>query len=385
MHPAQTKDIAAGRRWGKTVLGGVAVSNVLRQHGHSAWVVPTYKNGRALWRWLRTTFGPLAAAKVVDISESERVITTHMGGFFGMYSGDNIDAIRSEWFNLVVEDEAARLKDGADADAIDPTLADAGGQKLRISTPKGLNWWYAECMRRSDEHAFFHAPTASNPLPNIRRAADLARGRVPERTYRQEWLAEFVTDGAYFQNVDACAVLTVPDRPEQHAGHTIAAGLDWGLTSDYTVLTVICRECSRVVDWWRSTGGEYIGQRERIKALYHLWNVRDLLPERNSMGQPNIEMLRADGISVALGPDNNYGWFMTASNKPALIERLALALEHGEVQVPREYAAELRAFEVKTRDAGHTAYSAPDGMHDDCVVSLALAWHAASTGAQVWI
>ena len=50
-HPAKVKVLACGRRWGKTVLGGRIVMETLRQHGRAAWIAPTYKNTRPLWRW----------------------------------------------------------------------------------------------------------------------------------------------------------------------------------------------------------------------------------------------------------------------------------------------------------------------------------------------
>ena len=50
-----------GRRWGKTVLGGTVCGNALAQHGRVAWIAPTYKNTRPMWRWLL-----LATAADVD-------------------------------------------------------------------------------------------------------------------------------------------------------------------------------------------------------------------------------------------------------------------------------------------------------------------------------
>jgi hypothetical protein len=193
-----------GRRWGKTVLGGTLVLNTLRQHGKAAWIVPSYKNGRSLWRYVQSVCAPLAQAKLMDISKSERMITTHLGGMLGIYSADNIDAIRGEWFHLAVLDEAARITEEARNDAIMPTLADAGGCELDISSPKGMNWFYTEWQRGQDDGATvksWRAPTSANPSPQIKRAAELAKERVPARTYDQEWDAQFLADGNYFQNV----------------------------------------------------------------------------------------------------------------------------------------------------------------------------------------
>lgn len=350
--------------------------NVLRQHGKCAWLVPTYKNGRSLWRWAQRVTAPLAQAHVLDVSKSERVIETNLGGFFGIFSADNIDSIRSEDFDLVVADEAARIEGEAYIDAVIPTLADRDGDEVKITTPKGLNWFYKECQKAKDDGnqaAFFHAPTSANPNPNIKRAFELAKDRVPERTYKQEWLAEFVEDGSFFQNVDRVAVVEVPCSVEGHGEHAKVMGVDWGKQNDFTVITVACKECNQVVDWLRFNKIDYHYQREQLVNMVKRWGVASILAESNSIGEPNIEELRRAGLPIR-------GFATTAASKPTLIEAFGLALQNG-FKVPKPAADELRSFEVETRSNGYPKYSAPEGLHDDWVISLALCERAKTRGA----
>lgn len=229
-----------GRRWGKSVLGGVLTMNVLRQHGRAAWVVPSYKNGRGLWRWAQSIAGPMRRS--FDISKAERTITTHRGGFFGIYSADNADAIRGEWFHLVVLDEAARIAEEDWTDAIQPTLADADGDAILISTPKGRNWFWQEWQRgnRGDPQqiAAWHAPTAANPSPRIQKAAELAKTRVPRVTYEQEWMAQFVEDGLTLFAIDDIdhAATNAPDLHAAIPGHQHITTVDVGRRRDATVI-----------------------------------------------------------------------------------------------------------------------------------------------------
>ncbi len=386
--------------------------------------MPNYKNGRSLWRYVQAVCAPLAKGGLMDISKSERVITTPRGGFLGLYSADNIDAIRGEWFHLVVNDEAARISEEAHDDAIMPTLADADGQEINISTPKGLNWFYSRWVTGRDNMrhpqgaqgsvAAFQAPTRDNPSPQIQRAAALAKERVPARTYEQEWLAEFVADGNYFQNVEACCVLAAPDRPDDHLGHAIGLGLDWGKTEDFTAGTFGCRECDRAVDWFHLNTYDYILQRKAVRQAYDKWTYSTcqargcgwsswgrheacprstahkvewqgprVMPERNSIGEPNIELLREDGLRVEVGPDGKPGFQTTGTTKPTLIELLALALQRGK-KYPKVYREEFVAYEVKTNANGHPTFSAPEGGHDDRVISAALENYLAVTGVQIW-
>jgi hypothetical protein len=60
---------------------------------------------------------------------------------------------------------------------------------------------------------------------------------------------------------------------------------------------------------------------------------------------------------------------------------LALAFERGDLRIINDpvLVAELQAYEMERLPSGLIRYTAPDGLHDDCVIGLALAWHGAAT------
>lgn len=367
--------LAMGRRWGKTVLGGSVSLATAAQGGRVAWIVPTYRNGRPLWRWAEAAVSGLRKARRVTTNKSERLIEFDNGGFLGIYSADSEDSIRGEWFHLAIVDEAARVPETTWTDAIQPALADVNGEAILISTPKGRNWFWVEWQRgleQSREVASFTAPSSANPSPQIKRAAELARDRVPERTYRQEWLAEFLEgEGAVFRNIPAC--LHAPaTTPEQHQGHRIVAGLDWAKMNDYTATSIVCATCKQEVARDRFNQIDFHFQRRRLAALFEEWNVAQIIGEANSIGEPNIEELRRAGLPIE-------GFQTTATSKPPLIESLALALEKEECQWQPDqiWAGELEAYEIKvSATTGRPSYSAPEGLHDDTVIARALAWYA---------
>ena len=121
---------------------------------------------------------------------------------------------------------------------------------------------------------------------------------------------------------------------------------------------------------------DYSMQRGFIIETLKKWQGVQLLPERNSMGAPNIEELARD-VVIANGMDNAKGFNTTASSKSELIMKLALALQKQEIKLPKEYADELRAYEVEMSTA-NPKFSAPSGQHDDRVIAAALAWWCAS-------
>ena len=70
-----------------------------------------------------------------------------------------------------------------------------------------------------------------------------------------------------------------------------------------------------------------------------------------------------------------YAWTATNASKAAVIQALGLAIEQGSItllddQVQR---GELMAFESSVTVTGMVRYSAPQGLHDDTVIALALA------------
>jgi hypothetical protein len=364
--------------------------------GLVAWVVPTYKNARPLWRFIEqhaTGYGDLRRAEM-----SAQFNTGHVT----VYTADNDIALRGEAFDLVVIDEAAQIREETYNDVIIPTLADRDGRIMLISTPKGMNWFHREWVdgkdKMSAEIASFHAPTNGNPASNIQAAfakikARTEAGLYPLRSFQQEWLAEFVADGSYFQNIEACCVIENPDQPADHPGHTFGMGIDWGQSSDYTVGTVGCRECDRVVDWFRFNGLSYPVQRARIIEYVKRWPDCRVLPERNSIGQPNIDDLRLvewsnehggkEFVQIALGPDGQYGFNTSATTKPMMIEQLYLALQRGK-KYPKEYADEFRAYEVTMRANGAPSFSAPSGQKDDRVISAALENYLSMSALQIF-
>jgi hypothetical protein len=80
--------------------------------------------------------------------------------------------------------------------------------------------------------------------------------------------------------------------------------------------------------------------------------------------------------ALSLGGHRNIeGYVFTSRSKQQLMEGLAVAIQQREVGYPDgPLVVELEAFEYKYTRAG-VKYSAPEGMHDDGVCALALAWH----------
>jgi hypothetical protein len=202
-----------------------------------------------------------------------------------------------------------------------------------------------------------------------------ARLDITDLAFAQEYAAEFVSwAGQVFRRITDAIVAPLPE-------HTPAAiiGVDWGRTNDYTVFTALSKE-GYVLEIERFRGVEYSLQRARLRAL---WERRGghahIIAEQNNMGGPVIEQLQRDGLPVI-------SFLTTNATKSAIVEALALAFERGTIRIPNDpvLIGELQAFEAKPLPSGLMRYAAPDGMHDDCVISLAIGWSGIAGAGDSW-
>lgn len=326
-----------------------------------------------------------ALGGIAMFNESRMMATLPTGGTLLYRSLDRPENLRGKTAAGVVIDEAAEAQPEGWYEVLRPMLIDTGGWAFFIYTPKGRNWIWQEWQRALDrsDTALFHAPTygveitgaglvrkphpLENPFLHFDEIKSLYES-MPVRSFQQEILAEFVDDGGgVFRNVRRAVRATPQTKPID--GHTYVAGLDWALTTDYTVLTIVDATAKEVAFTARFNGVEYALQRQRIMADCQRFGVMTVIAEENAMGKPNNDMLRRDGLKVR-------DFTTTAGTKSEIIENLAAAFDHDEIAIPNDplLIGELEAYEQERRQSGSMKYGAPQGMHDDMVMSLALAW-----------
>lgn len=331
-----------------------------------AWVVPTYRNARPLWRFVEKFAGGSAELHRAEMTAR---FPQWGEGWLGIYTADNDVGLRGEAFDLVVIDEAAQIRPETWGDVIMPTLADRDGRAILISTPKGKNWFWQEWIKADGLTAkSWNAPSNANPMPNIQSAYDMARTRVSARTFAQEWDAQFIDDGGgVFRDVTKAA--TAPPQPHAQPGHAYAIGADWGRTNDATVFVVVDVTTRTACFIDRMEGTPYGVQLTRLRALWERFGRPPIIAELNSMGGPQVENAQRAGLPVQ-------GLTTTNASKAQWIDALALAFEQNAIGIipDKTLLTELQAFESVRLPSGMVRYSAPAGLHDDTVMALALAW-----------
>lgn len=178
-------------------------------------------------------------------------------------------------------------------------------------------------------------------------------------------------------NVFTAPILDAPIESHRHV-----AGLDFGQTNDYTVCSVLDADTFEQRAILRINRLSWADMRARVSELCDKWNVTTLVAEKNSIGSTNIEALRGE-----INPRIGLSAFNTdMQSKPRIITGLRAAIAEGGLKLLPDDAQrrELNAFQAKQTPGGHWQYSAPDGEHDDTVIALALAVHAARSGS-FWV
>lgn len=382
--------IAAGRRWRKTTLFMAAVCEACMAGQQIVWGAPVFDQVFTGWLELKK-----AAHEVAHFNQSRMTAEFPTGGRVIFRSLDNPDNARSKTADGLVIDEAADVADEAWYEVLRPMLMDTGGWAWIGGTPKGRNWFWREFMaaRDRDDSTARQAPTLGavitphglvrqpHPLenPNIEFSELLQMYRtMPERTFRQEILAEFIEDaGGVFRGVLDAAIAPYPAEPRPG---TYVMGVDWGREHDFTVCVVMDTASRQVVDLDRFNQIGWGLQRGRLSAMATKWNPTVIVAEQNSIGAPNIEELQRSGLPVR-------GFVTTNETKSEIIEALVLSIETRAISYPNDatLVAELQAYEMERLPSGRIRYGAPAGVHDDCVMALALAnWASGQQQAPIY-
>ena len=372
---ARFKVLSAGRRWGKTRLGVNECLDAASKGGRAWWVSPSYKTSEVGWRPLRQIARKIPGAEIRLV---DRVVNFPGGGFVAVRSADNPDSLRGEGLDYVVMDECAFMQREAWTEAIRPALSDRLGKALFISTPKGRNWFWEAYQRGVREEEGWQAwtfPTSSNPYIEPAEI-EAAKRDLPEIIFRQEYLAEFIDDaGGVFRRVQEAAVL---EPKEYEEGKQYIAGVDVAASVDFTVVSVLDAESKEMVYLDRFNRVDYPVLIDRLESVYHRYSLTSMVVESNSIGRPVIDELVSRGLNIV-------PFTTTSATKQAIIQSLQSAFENGLIRVLDEpvLVGELLSFESKRNASGSFSYSAPDGMHDDCVMSLAIAWSGMQERVQV--
>lgn len=349
-----------GRRWGKNVLG-IEEAMDAASHGQVVgWFEPTYKYVLEAWRDLVNRLRPLA--KHVD--EQQKRLELLNGGIVEAWTCDTPDPARGRAYDLVIVNEAGIIRNLLPIwqEAIRPTLTDRKGRALFMGTPKGRTHDFSQLFSKAQgatDWEAFRGPTSENPyIPQDE--IEAAKADLPPAVFAQEFEGIPADDGGNPFGLDAIKACTTSKSSSETVhcfGWDFARAQDWtvgiGLSSDYQVV--------KFHRWQLIPWGEQKHQIHELNGPTPAWGDSTAMG-----GDVIVEDLQRMGVPMIGVP-------FSRQMKQKLMERLAVAIQQRKLRFPEgPISSELETFQYEYTDRG-VRYSAPDGMHDDCVMALALA------------
>ena len=359
--------VSLGRQSGKSLMAMNLVLYWAINHRPCKilWISPVYSQANKVQHELDNA---IRNSNIIETCNySDNYIKLKTGSEIYFRSAERYDNIRGYTFDYCIVDEAAYIKEEAWLSAIKPTLAVRGKKILFLSTPKGKNWFYNlyQLSNGNSNYKAYNGPTSTNPLVK-QSEIDEARQTLPPNIFRTEYLAEFVDDGGeVFQNLSNN---TFNQWPKVNG--TVYCGIDLGKQNDYTVATFIDKT-GNIVEIYRNNQTEWSTLINDLSALINKYNATAYV-EVNSIGDVVYEQLKSKVKQIEP--------FVTSNkSKAEIIEGLILDLNEGNIKIPSKelFPAlynELSVFTYEYNPKSRSVrYDAPNGHHDDCVMSLALA------------
>lgn len=353
------------------------------------WVAPYWKTVMIGFERVKSLL-PETRRKV---NESEKTIVTSNGVRIEFRSAENPNTLFGEAVHCCIVDEGPRMRRAA-WEAITTTMMQTQGPiRVAGNTDKGKNNWFYELYLRGvkgdPDVASWSIKTYENPHMN-REYIMKQRASMTDRAWQALIEAEFVDDGSsVFRGIDECLYDPRPAQPDNMISLPYTPGLGYGFGTDlgkYTDFTVVTGlefgAKKRLVYWDRFNQRSWPVQLQMIAMASQKYGNAMVVMDSTGAGEPVFEQAQRLGIPVQ-------SYKLSAPAKIALIEKLIIGIEQRDILIPSNLfilREELASYEVEILESGAIRYSSPGegrGVHDDAVISLALAYWNASVSFEV--
>jgi hypothetical protein len=361
--------VSTGRQFGKSLLGQNLLLYWLLSTGNQkgAWISPIYNQAKKVFNELVGASHSLIQEK----NKADLTIKFLNGSTLQFLSAERPDSIRGFSFHYLVIDEAAYVKENAILEAILPTLTALGKKCLMISTPAAKNHFYKYYLKgidQSGDYASFSGKSTDNPFID-EQFIEEQRVSLPAEIFAQEYLAEFSdATSQVFKGLDNVCVVNQYEQPNKAKRYF--AGIDTGLSNDWSVLTIF-EETGRLVFLKRLKGENIQAIASQFTDVLSRYNINGGYIETNGIGKAMFDLINPRIRKMRP--------FTTTQDSKTQIVRLLIediqnqVVELSSRELEPELYRELSLYTYKLNTNGKLSFSHPAGMNDDIVDSLMLA------------
>lgn len=358
--------VKSKRQVGKSCLAAILLIEFAVKHKCISVVVePTQAQSRRLYKQIVDMMQPTG----IITSANSQLLTIEFttGSEILFKSAEQNEALRGFTVSgLLVIDEAAYIKDDI-FEILFPTVDANSAPMLVISTPLFQSGKFYSLYTRGtngeENIKSFNWSTydTSKFLPPEK--LEYYRRTLSELKFKSEYLGEFISEGSYiFGQFGRCIHYKDYDKP-------VVAGIDWGNGGgDYTVMTLMnsSGNVTKIYAWNDIAPVEQI---EKLANIINSLHLSKVCVETNSIGEVYYDMLRRK-IKTPIRRFNTNN-----QSKRDIIEKLVTAFQKESITIPNdaELIRELQHYAMEKTAKGYT-YNGADGVNDDYVISLALAY-----------
>ena len=258
-------------------------------------------------------------------------------------------------------------------DFIRPILRVNNGWSIFNFTPRGRNhaWKLLQIAKDNPDTWFSEVLAVSDTgVLTEEQINEERKEGMPETMIEQEYYCKFVEGaGQFFKRIKENTYPKDKDLPEDG---DFQIGVDLAKYNDFTVITPFNLNYFIVYPQDRFNQIDYNLQKAKIEATARRYNNGLVMPDATGVGDPIVEDLKARGLRIAL---DGVGFKFTEISRQNLLNNLAILLEQDKIKIPDDEGliSELESFQYSMTETGKIKVKVPDGLHDDRVMSLALA------------
>ena len=374
--------VKSKRQVGKSVTCEVLLLYyaINKMNSTSICISPTLNQSRKIFKDIVKTIQNLPIYKSSNATTLE--INFYNNSTILLKSGEQQSGLRGYTCSgCLIFDEATFIPDSVIFECM--PFADAHGcPVLLTSTPKFKNGVFYEWYKKATEgeknfHYYDINEWDTSALLSPERL-EMYRKSVAPQIFRCEYLGEFIDAvSELFGDVKKLVGTTI--TPSQN----IVAGVDFGTGNggDDTSLTIM-NDHKEVIKCYAFNDLEPLQTIDFIIDKLIFYNVKKVVLESNSIGKTYISLLKRKisekGLKIQV-----IEFVTTNQSKREIIESLQIECLNGTIQIPNDNKLMLQmvGYEMQKTPNGSITYNnSSNSLHDDMIISLALALYALKSG-----
>lgn len=365
--------VVMSRQSGKTVLMMVLCIEWLCQKGNTiAYICRNFTLAKKLFRELVKLF-----PKELTFSSNgtDFFIQSIFGSTLNFYSSEQGSSLRGQTFTHMVCDEFAFHKqeqpDGTHLwnDILSPTLKARGKKCIFVSTPLGKNIFYEMYLRGLSidfpQYASIKKTIYNDGFITPEQIEEI-RKSVPDATFRQEYLCEWMDDGvSFFQGFSDCF-----DIKKSTKANKCWVGVDCSANGKDATVASRVNELGEI-DVFEAKGTLDMKYRQ-IAEWLNEWQPQAVYIEVNGLGAPMYNEIR----KLVRRKNILREWTTTNTTKEDIVSNLAVAIANRQVHFledDEQTYNELANFVVTVSKTRKLTFAARGTFHDDRVMATAIA------------